>query len=84
MTIILLVTSQQKNIGDCEMTHSVNPFYLIIGKVNGYIEENGNKYLIFASTDKKKEILTKYTKFCDEIKNLIECNSIETIDNKPG
>ena len=42
--------------------HSVNPLYLILDEVDGYIEENnGNKYLIFASTDINKEILTKYT-----------------------
>ena len=42
--------------------HSVNTLYLIINEVDGYIEENnGNKYLIFASADKNKEILTKYT-----------------------
>ena len=34
--------------------HSVNPLYLIFTEVDGYIEEkNGNKYFIFASTDKK-------------------------------
>ena len=33
----------------------VNPLYLIIDKVYGYIEEkNRNKYLILASTDKIK------------------------------
>ena len=32
---------------------SENPLYLIFNNVEGYIEEtNGNKYLIFASTDK--------------------------------
>ena len=42
--------------------HSVNPLYFIIGEVDGFIEEkNENKYLIFASTDKNKEVLTKYT-----------------------
>ena len=40
--------------------HSGNPLYLIIGKLDGYIEEkNGNKYLVFASTDNNKEVLTK-------------------------
>ena len=29
-----------KNIGDYESIHSVNPLYLIIGKVDGYIEES--------------------------------------------
>ena len=28
-----------KNIGDYESIHSVNPLYLIIGEVDGYIEE---------------------------------------------
>ena len=45
-----------------ESINSVNPLYFIVGEVDGYIEEkNGNKYLIFASTDKNKEILEKYT-----------------------
>ena len=53
--------------------HSVNPLYLVFNKIDGYIEEsNGNKYLIFASTDKNKVVLTKYTKLWDKIKNLIE------------
>ena len=48
---------------------SVNPLYLIIGEVDGYIEENnGNKYLTFASTDKNKKVLEKYTNFWDGIK----------------
>ena len=39
---------------------SVNPLYLIIGEVDGFIEEkNGNKYLILDSTDKCKEVLIK-------------------------
>ena len=49
---------------DYAKINSVNSLYLIIGKADGYIEEsNGNKYLIFVSTDKNKEVLTKYTKF---------------------
>ena len=51
-----------KNIGDYENIYSVNPLYLIIGEADGYIDEkNGNKYLIFASIDKNKEVLTKCT-----------------------
>ena len=47
-----------KNISDYENIHSVNPLYIIIGKADGYIEEkNGNNYLVFASTDKKKDVL---------------------------
>ena len=40
--------------------NNVNTWYLIINKVDGYIEEkNGNKYLILDSTDKNKEVLRK-------------------------
>ena len=40
---------------------SVNPLYLGITLVNGYIEEkDSNKYLVFDSTDKNKELLKKY------------------------
>ena len=52
--------------------------------IDRYIEKNGNKYLTFASTNKNKEVLTKYTEIWDKIKNLIECNSIEKINNNPG
>ena len=42
--------------------HSVNPLHFFGGEVGRYIEEStGNKYLIFASTDKNKEVLRKYT-----------------------
>ena len=35
--------------------NSVNPLYISINEVDGSIaEKNGNKYLIFASIDKKK------------------------------
>ena len=51
-----------KTISDFEDINSVNPLYLIIHEVDGYIEENnGNKYLAFASTDKSKKVLEKYT-----------------------
>ena len=60
--------------------NSVNPFYLIIDKADGYIEEkNGKKYLTLVSTDKKKEVLTKYTELWDKIKSLIK-----KINDKPG
>ena len=62
--------------------NNVNPLYLIIGKVNGYIEgNNGNKYLTFTSTDKNKKALEKYTRVWDEVKYHIQSinagNSIE-------
>ena len=44
-----------KSVDDYESIHSVNLLYLIIDKVDGYIQENNvNKYLVFASTDKNK------------------------------
>ena len=50
-----------KKIGDYESIHSVNPLYLIIGKVDRLIEEkNGSKCLVFDSTDENKEVLKKY------------------------
>ena len=52
-----------KSVSDCENITCVNPLFLMIGEVNGYIEENnGNEYLTFASIDKNKEVLEKYTK----------------------
>ena len=62
-----------KKIGDYENIYSVNPLYLIIGKVDGHIEENnGNKYLVFDSIDENKEVLKKYTERWDGTKNEIE------------
>ena len=60
--------------------NSVNPLYLIIGEVDGSIEEkNGNEYLTFASIDKNKKLLEKYTKRGNKIKSLVE-----KINDKPG
>ena len=37
--------------------NSINPLYLIISEVDGYIKEkNENKYIILDSTDKNKEV----------------------------
>ena len=57
---------------------SANSLYLIFNNVDVYIkcnsikESDEDKYLVFASTDKNKEVLEKYTEVWDEIKNLIE------------
>ena len=62
-----------KKIDDYQNIYSLNPLYLILGEVNRYIEEsNGNKHLVFASTDENKEVLKRYTEFWNEIKNEIE------------
>ena len=60
--------------------NSVNPLYLIINEVDRYIEEiSRNKYLTLVSTNKNKEVLTKYRELQDEIKN-----PIEKMNNKSG
>ena len=45
-----------KKIDDCESIYCVNPLYLRVDHVNGYIEEKGvNKYLVFDSADENKD-----------------------------
>ena len=47
--------------------------YLLIDHASEYIEEkNGNKYLIFDSTDEIKESLKKYNDIWNEIKDKIK------------
>ena len=51
----------------------MNPLYLRVDHVNGYIEEKGvNKYLVFDSTDENKELLKKYNDVWNGIKNKIK------------
>ena len=51
-----------KNIDDYGTICSVNPLYLIIGKIDRFIEEeNGSKYLVLDSTNENKEVLKKIT-----------------------
>ena len=62
-----------KKVDDYENINSVNPLYLMIGKVIGHIKENNkNKYLVFNSTYENKEIFKKYGELWDGIKNKIE------------
>ena len=59
----------QLKIDDCKNIYSVNPLYLLVNHVSGYIKEkNENKYLIFDSTDENKELLKRYAYVWDEIK----------------
>ena len=59
-----------RKIGDYWSNYTVNPLYLNIDHASGYIEcnsvecnsiedKNGNKYFIFDSIDKNKEVLKK-------------------------
>ena len=53
-----------KKIDDRENIHSLNPLYLIIGKIIGHTEEkNRSKYFIFDSTNENKEVLKNTQNF---------------------
>ena len=68
-----------KKIEDCEKIYSLNPLYLLISHINGYIEEKGvSKYFVFDSTDENKELLKKYNDVFNGIGDKIkEINSDE-------
>ena len=69
LVFIILDILQLKKIDHCEKIYSVNPLYLLINHASGYIEEeNGNKYLIFDSTDENKELLKNTMMFGMELK----------------
>ena len=56
------------------------PLCLSFSSVDAYIiEENENKYLIFALTEKNKKMLEMYEKICGEVEKQIKCNSTESI-----
>ena len=63
-----------KKNDNCENIHSVNPWYLVVNRASGYIEEkNGNKYLIFDdSVNEIKALLKKYPDVRGGIKNEIK------------
>ena len=62
-----------KKNNDCENINSVNPLYLQVNHASGYIgEKNGNKYLVFDSTDESKDLLKKYTDVWDGIRDEIK------------
>ena len=62
-------TLQLEIINDYENIHSVNPLYLMIGKVIGHIEcnsveaKNKSKYLGFTSSNESKEKLKNTQNF---------------------
>ena len=63
----------------------VNPLYIIIDNINGYIKEsNGNKYLTLDSTDKSKEIVKKYGELWGKIRDIIRSiiNNSDNYDEK--
>ena len=53
--------------------HSVNTLYLMINRIDGFIEEgDGCKYLNIRSTDRNSEVLKKYSEVWNEIKDCIK------------
>ena len=89
---LLKINKKYKNIGiyyigyitmkgsDYVKINSVNLLSLIIDKIDEHFKEkNGNKYLVLDSADKNKEVLIKYTKLRDWIKN-----SVGKVNNKLG
>ena len=63
----------KKKISDCVNINSVNPLYLGINRVNGYIEKKDiNKYLVFNSADENKELLKNYNNVFNGIRNKIK------------
>ena len=52
--------------------NSLNPLYLIINKINRYVEEsNGKKYLTQVPTDESKDTLKTYEELWNKIRDLI-------------
>ena len=63
---------RKKKIGDCININSVNPLYLGITRVNGYIEEKSiDKYLVFDSSGENKELLKNYNDVFNGIRDKI-------------
>ena len=53
--------------------NSVNPLYLLVHEIDGFIEEKeGSKYLNIALTDSNSEVLKKYAEIWSGIKDQIE------------
>ena len=59
-------------------TKSINPLYLIIGKINGYFEEMGTLKLF--PIDERKEIMNSYQDLQSKIRDLIRSISNNTDD----
>ena len=61
--------------------YSVNHLYLIIDKINGYIEEsNGNKYLTLVSIDENKGTLKMNEELWSKIRDLIRSKTNNSDD----
>ena len=64
----------------CIKTNSVNPLYLILSKINGYIEKNNeDKYLPLVPTDESKDTLQKNEELWDIIRDLARSITMKII-----
>ena len=73
-----IVYSPFIKIGDYWSSFTLNPLYLDIAHVSGYIEcnsieeKNGNKYLVLDDIDENKEVLKNVKKFGRLLKNFLK------------
>ena len=75
--LLKIDTKLHKNIDTYYIGCITMKDYLIIDKVDGYIEEkNGNKYLTFTSVDKNKEVFIKWTELWNDKKYLIKTKMV--------
>ena len=62
--------------------NSVNSLYLLIYKIDGFIEEKrGNKYLNIAFAGNNDEVLQKYKEVLSGIKSCIEKRNNKNLEN---
>ena len=70
-----------RKINHYQSIYCVNLLYLHVNHATGYIEEkNGNKYLIFDSTDENKDLLKEYKDVRNGIKNKTKTINIGECD----
>ena len=81
-----IVYSPFIKIGDYWSSFTLNPLYLDIAHVSGYIEcnsieeKNGNKYLVLDDIDENKEVLKNMKKFGRVLKKTETINGDEKIE----
>ena len=65
------------NSSDDVEINSVNTLYSVVNEVDEFTEEiNGNKHSTLVSTDRNKEVLTKYTELWNDIKKRFHLKNI--------
>ena len=70
MVFVTLVMSQKNPEWN---VNSVNPLYLMINRIDGFIEENnGDKYLNISDTDRNIEVLKNTQKYEMESKIVLK------------